>query len=1019
MKDNVTTLGTILVNESLPPDMRKQEWTLNKKTTHELFQKLAARHPEKYTQVLRDLSDIGKTAVWTEGASVSLAALLPSARKKEIMAGVKDKVRGIINDDSLDSKSRKKAIVDTLLPVYDELQNAIYEESKAEGSPYVSQIESGARGKKSDLSSLRGADLLTTDQNDDFISVPLMNSYAEGFTPAQYFAAAYGQRKGALDVKMATADAGFYCLGGDTLVRMADFTVKRIRDIRVGDFVVGADILGNSFPVLVSATFNNGIRKVREFVFRKGRNRNDFVSVTATPEHRVLGVRQLGKSKQSVTTPAKLRLKTCGTKLSLIPSGLFTPAVAYKHEPWALVYGYLLGDGGLTGHDTTFSTNDPQVVSALQAVLSETHLVKKVNRKSVSFEYVIRPNQQVTYLREANGKVRRGAVDPLRARLQELNILGKYSFEKSITSEALIWDTESVCQMLAGIFESDGCVSRTNLGTLPVISFGVTSFEFCRTVKEILELRLGIYTSPIKVVDRYVGTERTRVDPQGVLRVVRCNRPSYVITLANRESLERFNRHIRMPGRKGALLDKLMSAAQAAPRDSRYTYAFVEAFDRGDQATYDLEVAHQDHLFVLANGMVVSNSKQLINAAHRQVITKDVPDPTRLPVGLPVATNDPDNVGAVLAYKAGKYEPGTVLTPEMLEELQDEDVEDILVHSPMTELTSDGGLSRYASGRRASAGLPLIGDNVGIAAAQAIGEQLSQGSLSSKHSAGVKTKINRAGFEYINRLTQAPEHFPEAGPLAEEDGTVDGFREAPQGGMYVAVNKKDYYLPQGISPVVKVGDQVESGDDLSDGVPHPGQLVRLRGIGEARRTFLKYFKEGLDGSGISTHRRNAESVVAGLINWAKVTNPDGYGESLYDDTVPFNTLASAYKPRAGSADRQLTTSVGQYLEEPALHYTAGTRVTRKVAKELNKWGIKSAITHTDAPDFEPVGVRGMHSVYNDPDWQTKLIGFYTASAFEKSLHRGLESDTNSTSFVPSLTNPSKFGNQLQTVGKYG
>jgi len=337
----------------------------------------------------------------------------------------------------------------------------------------------------------------------------------------------------------------------------------------------------------------------------------------------------------------------------------------------------------------------------------------------------------------------------------------------------------------------------------------------------------------------------------------------------------------------------------------------------------------------------------------------------------------------------------------------------------MTELTSDGGLSRYASGRRASAGLPLIGDNVGIAAAQAIGEQLSQGSLSSKHSAGVKTKINRAGFEYINRLTQAPEHFPEAGPLAEEDGTVDSFREAPQGGMYVAVNKKDYYLPQGISPVVKVGDQVESGDDLSDGVPHPGQLVRLRGIGEARRTFLKYFKEGLDGSGISTHRRNAESVVAGLINWAKVTNPDGYGESLYDDTVPFNTLASAYKPRAGSADRQLTTSVGQYLEEPALHYTAGTRVTRKVAKELNKWGIKSAITHTDAPDFEPVGVRGMHSVYHDPDWQTKLIGFYTASAFEKSLHRGLESDTNSTSFVPSLTNPSKFGNQLQTVGKYG
>lgn len=618
----ITSLGTLLINSSLPEEMRKQQWNLDKKSVHQLFTTLAEKYPDRYKEVLNELSEIGRTAVWTEGASVSLASLLPSKKKEEILSGVRERVQAIIDNDDLSPEKRKKAIVDTLLPVYSQLSDAIYEEAREEGSPYVPQIESGARGKKSDLSSLRGADLLATDQKGDFIPVPLFNSYAEGFTPAQYFAAAYGQRKGALDVKMATADAGFY-------------------------------------------------------------------------------------------------------------------------------------------------------------------------------------------------------------------------------------------------------------------------------------------------------------------------------------------------------------------------------------------------------------TKQLVNAAHRQVITKDVPDPTRLPVGLPTDVDDGDNIGAILAHKVGTYEPGTLITSEIIEDLKDQGVKDLLIHSPMTEITADGGISRWSAGRRAGAGLPLVGENVGIAAAQAIGERLSQGSLSSKHSAGVSSRINRAGFEYVNRLTQAPEHFPEAAPLVEEDGTVEDISDAPQGGKYVTVGKQKYYIPDGIEVTVAIGQQVEPGDDLSDGVPHPRDLIRLRGIGEARRTFLKYFKEGLENSGIPTHRRNAESVVAGLINWARVTNPDGYGENIYDDIVPFNALASAYKPRAGAQERSVSNSVGQYLEEPALHYTPGTRITRKVAKEMDKWGIKKAFLHSDPPDFEPEGVRGIQSVYHDPDWQTRLLGFYTASAFEKSLHRGAESDTQSTSFVPSLANPSKFGKNLQGLGKYG
>lgn len=617
-----TTVGTLLINEALPEDLRKGEHRLDKKGVHQLFTQLADKHPEKYKEVLGALSDVGKSTVWTEGLSVSLAALQRSKAKERVLEPVRKQLTQIINDDTLSDEERKEAIINTLLPVGPVLQDALFEEAREEGSPFAVQIESGARGKKSDLSSLRGADLLATDQSDKFIPMPILRSYAEGLTPAEYFAAGYGQRKGQLDVKMATADAGFL-------------------------------------------------------------------------------------------------------------------------------------------------------------------------------------------------------------------------------------------------------------------------------------------------------------------------------------------------------------------------------------------------------------NKQLVNAAHRQVITKEQPDATRLPVGLPTTTDDKDNIGAILAFPVGKYEAGTVISDEILEELRDNDVEDILVHSPMTEASSDGGISTLAAGRRTREGLHLIGDNIGIPAAQAIGERLSQGALSSKHAGGVDTRIPRAGFEYINRLIQAPETFPEAGPLVEEDGTVDDIKEAPQGGHYISVGKNSYYAGPDLKVQVRVGDQLEQGDDLTDGTPHPNDLVRLRGMGEARRVYMGVLREALENSGVPVQRRNLESVVSGLLNWAQIKSPDGMGDNIYGDVVPYNTLTSNYQLRPNSRENDPQKVRGQYLEEPVLHYTPGTRVTRKVSDNLKKWGIKKVFTNVDPPDFEPHMVRGLLSTYHDPDWKTRLSGFYTSRAFNRSLHRGLESDTQSTSYVPATTTAKHLGKSLSTLGKYG
>lgn len=625
----VTSMGSLLLDHALPEELRKKSYMLDAKGIQDLMREVAEKNPDKYREILQNLSKVGREASWNEGVSVSLSALSRSKAKERVLADARVRIQSLIDNDTLTPKQKNQHIVETLSPLTSQLQDAVLDEAKNENNPFFLQVASGSRGKKSDLNSIRGADLLVSDHNDEPIPIPIFSSYAEGLDPVEYWAGLYGQRKGQIGTKFAVADAG------------------------------------------------------------------------------------------------------------------------------------------------------------------------------------------------------------------------------------------------------------------------------------------------------YTG-------------------------------------------------------------------------------------------------------KKLVNAAHRLVITRDQPDPTRLPVGLPVSPTDPDSAGAVLAaparLKNGDPLPaGTLLTSQHLRQLAEDGVEEIVIHSPLTEPSADGGLSRLAAGRRDRVGLGRIGDAIGVAAAQSISERLAQNTLNSKHQSGIggAAGVKKSGFDYLNRLIESPENFPEAGPLAEADGVVSAVDSAPQGGRYITVAGHKHYAADGLNPTVKIGDTVESGDDLTDGTPHPEQLVRLRGMGEARRVYTNLFKQGLKDSGIGSQRRNVEAVVAGLLNWGQVTDVDGIGDNIVDDVTSWNKLTHQYKPRADARLAPVRQSVGRYLEEPALHYSIGTRVTKRVADHLGKHGIADLHTHDAAPGFAPYMQRGIMSVHADDDWQTQLGGFYTTSAFQRSVARGASSNPDSTSFIPALAKGVGFGKNLTTKGTYG
>lgn len=410
-------------------------------------------------------------------------------------------------------------------------------------------------------------------------------------------------------------------------------------------------------------------------------------------------------------------------------------------------------------------------------------------------------------------------------------------------------------------------------------------------------------------------------------------------------------------------------------------------------------------------------SKQLNQIAHRlQVTDRDDADEARLVGrGLPVDTDDSDNEGALLAQDFGPYKRNTVLTPRVLKDLKAKGIDRLLVRSPVATGSPDGGLYARDVGVRERGGLSPRGDAVGIAAVQALSEPIAQGGLSSKHSGGVAGASKAvSGFKYLNQLVQSPKTSPFWATHAQKDGTVDQIEPAPTGGQYITVNGMKHYAGPDAQIKYKVGDLVEAGDPLTDGVVNPDQVTRHKGIGEARRMFMDAFRSGMKNAGMGGNRRNIEILARGLINHVRLS--DEVGEFLPDDIVPYDVFERAYTPRDGARTTAAKNAVGRYLEKPVLHHTIGTRVTPSMLKDMDHFGVKELVVHDDEPVFQPHFVRGLDNLQHDQDWMTKMLGSNLQKSLTKSVHRGAVSDAEGTSFVPALANPVDFGRKGKVKG---
>jgi hypothetical protein len=264
-------------------------------------------------------------------------------------------------------------------------------------------------------------------------------------------------------------------------------------------------------------------------------------------------------------------------------------------------------------------------------------------------------------------------------------------------------------------------------------------------------------------------------------------------------------------------------------------------------------------------------------------------------------------------------------------------------------------------------------------------------------------------MDLIEQLTSVPKTFQGGAAIATVDGRVDGVENAPQGGQYVTIAGTRTWVGPDQELTVKKGDRLEAGDTLSTGLPNPAEIVRYKGVGEGRRYYMEQFRKAMNDSQFSANRRNVELLSRGLINHVRISDLDGPEDTVPDDVMEFDSITRGYRPRFGFKTVAPKQAVGLYLESPALHYSIGTKVTPRVAKQLGEYGVASVKAHADVPSFEPEMTRAMETLSHSSDWMVRLGGFHLKSGLTKAVHRTQSSNEHGTSYIPALAKGVDFG----------
>ncbi|HXG36016.1 MAG TPA: DNA-directed RNA polymerase subunit beta', partial [Dehalococcoidia bacterium] len=242
-----TTIGRIIFNDLLPPELGYRNGICDKKAIKDLVAECYRKLGDQATAEMVDkMKDIGFRYATTSGITIGMNDLKVPEEKYKLLSMADEQISEIeeqFNLGLITEEERYEQAVRIWRETTDQVQALIQGHMNEYGGVYLMAV-SGAKGNISQISQMSGMRGLMVDPSGRIIDLPIRSSFREGLSVLEYFISTHGARKGLADTALRTADSGYL--------------TRRLIDV-CQDVIIVEDDCGTTTGVWLSEPSEKGI----------------------------------------------------------------------------------------------------------------------------------------------------------------------------------------------------------------------------------------------------------------------------------------------------------------------------------------------------------------------------------------------------------------------------------------------------------------------------------------------------------------------------------------------------------------------------------------------------------------------------------------------------------------------------------------------------------------------------------------------------------------------------------------
>ena len=243
-----TTVGRVLFNRVLPPELRFVNRVLDKGSMQELVAEVYHQLGEPGTPAVVDaIKDIGFQYATRSGTTIAVSDITVPPEKDTIIAATleaaelvrRDYQRGLLTE-----QERKEREIELWQQTTADVAQAVRKGMDPAGNLSTMAISGATKGGFGPISQLAGMRGLMADPAGRIIPLPIRSNFRGGLNTLEYFISTHGARKGLADTALRTADAGYLTrrlvdVAQDVIINAPDCGTEQGIRIRRADDVAG------------------------------------------------------------------------------------------------------------------------------------------------------------------------------------------------------------------------------------------------------------------------------------------------------------------------------------------------------------------------------------------------------------------------------------------------------------------------------------------------------------------------------------------------------------------------------------------------------------------------------------------------------------------------------------------------------------------------------------------------------------------------------------------------------------